>query len=183
MTPNSLSILAKPLGHIVYPHTSETHLAEAVGLFASAGLRQGESVILIATAAHRQRIQERLEREGFDSKELERTGQLTCADAHNLLSTFIFDGIIDELCFKTEIGSIIQKAKSANRQRRSVRVFGEMVDLLWKTDPRITQRIEELWSELIEAHAVPLLCAYSLAGTKPGAFPEVLRACHAHEVA
>jgi hypothetical protein len=183
MTPASLSLLAKPVGHLVYPHSSETHLAEAVGLFTSAGLRNGAAVILIMTAPHWEPIRLRLEHEGFNLPELERTGQLVCRDAEKLLSTFVFDGVIDELRFKTEIGAIIEKARSANGQRRSVRVFGEMVDLLWKSNPRITQRIEELWNEVIDAYAVPLLCAYSLAGTKPGAFPESLRACHSHAVA
>lgn len=182
MTPNALSILAKPVGHIVYPHTNETHLAQAVGLFTSAGLRKGEAVILIMTAAHCEPIRQRLEQEGFNLPELERTGQLTCERAEGLLSTFLFGETIDELRFKTEIGKRIQRAKSANGERRSVRVFGEMVDLLWKSNPRITQRLEELWNEVIETHSVPLLCAYSLAGTKPGALPEPLLACHSHAV-
>jgi len=183
MTPKTLSILNEPIGHLVYPHTNETHLAEAVGLFTSAGLRKGEAVILIMTTAHCEPIRERLEREGFNLQELERTGQLVCEDAENLLSTFVFDGIIDELRFKAQLATMIQKAKTANGKRRAVRVFGEMVDLLWKANPRITQRIEELWNDVIEAHSIPLLCAYSLAGTKPEAFPESLLACHSVAVA
>lgn len=182
MTPNALAMLTKPSGHLVYPHTDNAHLAEAVGLFASAGLREGEAVILIMAASHCQPIRERLQREGFNLHELETTGQLICGKAEDLLSTFLFDGIIDEDRFKTIFGGMIEQAKNFNGKRRSVRVFGEMVDLLWKSDPRITERIEELWNEVIEAHSVPLLCAYSLAGTKPGGFPEALMACHSHAV-
>jgi hypothetical protein len=183
MTPNALSMLTRPSGHLVYPHTDDAHLAEAVGLFASSGLREGEAVILIMAANHCQPIRERLQREGFNLQELEATGQLVCGKAEDLLSTFLFDGVIDEHRFKTTFGAMIEKAKTLNGKRRSVRVFGEMVDLLWKSDPRITERIEELWNQVIEAHSVPLLCGYSLAGTKPGAFPEPLLACHSHQVA
>lgn len=183
MTPNALALLSKPTGHLVYPHTSDAHLAEAVGLFASTGLRQGEAVILIMAANHCQPIRERLEREGINLQELETSGQLVCGKAEELLSTFVFDGIIDEHRFKTIFGAMIEKAKTFNGKRRPVRVFGEMVDLLWKSDPQITQRIEELWNEVIEVHSVPLLCAYSLAGTKPSAFPEALMTCHSHAVA
>jgi MEDS: MEthanogen/methylotroph, DcmR Sensory domain len=183
MTPNALAMLAKPSGHLVYPHTDAAHLAEAVGLFASTGLRQGETAILIMSASHCKPIRERLQREGFNLQELESTGQLVCASAEELIPTFLFDGIVDEHRFKTTFGAMIENAKSFNGKRRSVRVFGEMVDLLWQSNPRITQRIEELWNEVIEAHSVPLLCAYSLAGTKPGAFPASLIACHSHEVA
>ena len=182
MTPNALAMLTKPRGHLVYPHTNDAHLAEAVGLFASTGLRDGEAVILIMSVSHCKPIRERLEREGWNLNELESTGQLVCGSAEELIPTFLFDGIIDQLNFKSTFGAMIEKAKSSNGQRRPVRVFGEMVDLLWKSDPQITQRIEELWNEVIEAHSVPLLCGYSLAGTKPGAFPESLMACHSHAV-
>ena len=183
MTPNALAMLTKPSGHLVYPHTDAAHLAEAVGLFASAGLRQGDVAILIMSASHCKPIRERLQREGFSLHELESTGQLVCASAEELIPTFLIDGIIVEQRFKTTFGVMIEKAKSFNGKRRSVRVFGEMVDLLWQSNPRITQRIEELWNDVIEAHSVPLLCAYSLAGTKPGAFPDALMACHSHAVA
>jgi hypothetical protein len=183
MTPNALAMLTKPSGHLVYPHTDAAHLAEAVGLFASAGLRQGDAVILIMSASHCKPIRERLQREGYDLQELESNGQLVCASAEELIPTYLMDGIIDEHRFKTNFGAMIEKAKSFNGKRRPVRVFGEMVDLLWQSNPRITQHIEELWNEVIETHSVPLLCAYSLAGIKPGVFPDSLMACHSHEVA
>jgi hypothetical protein len=176
-------MLTNPSGHLVYPHTDAAHLAEAVGLFASTGLRQGEAVILIMSASHCKPIRERLQREGFNLHELESTGQLVCASAEELIPTFLFDGVIDEHRFKTIFGALIEKAKNSHGKRRPVRVFGEMVDLLWQSNPRITERIEDLWNEIIEAHSVPLLCAYSLAGVKPGAFPEALMACHSHAVA
>jgi hypothetical protein len=183
MTPKALAMLTNPSGHLVYPHTDAAHLAEAVGLFASTGLRQGQAVILIMSASHCKPIRERLQREGFNLHELESTGQIVCASAEELIPTFLFDGVIDEHRFKTIFGALIEKAKSSNGKRRPVRVFGEMVDLLWQSNPRITQRIEDLWNEVIEAHSVPLLCGYSLAGVKPGAFPEALMACHSHTVA
>jgi hypothetical protein len=183
MTPNALSMLTKPSGHLVYPHTNDAHLAEAVGLFASTGLREGEGVILIMTASHSKLIRQRLEREGFDLQKLESSGQLVCDSAEQLIPTFLLDGIVDEHRFKTTFGAMIEKTKSFSGQRRPVRVFGEMVDLLWQSNPRITQRIEELWNDVIEAHSVPLLCAYSLAGIKPGAFPQPLLTCHSHAVA
>jgi hypothetical protein len=129
MIPNALAMLTKPSGHLVYPHTSDAHLAEAVGLFASTGLREGEAVILIMSASHCEPIRERLEREGFNLQELERNGQLVRARAEELIPTFLIDGIVDEHRFKTIFGGMIEKAKTFNGKRRSVRVFGEMVDL------------------------------------------------------
>ena len=64
--------------------------------------------------------------------------------------------------------------------RRPVRVFGEMVDLIWKEHPGATSQLEELWNDVISTHSVPLLCAYSLADTQPKSLPSNLLTCHSH---
>jgi KaiC/GvpD/RAD55 family RecA-like ATPase len=185
MNPSATEILTNPhpKGHIVYPYTDEAHVAEAVSLFAAAGLHKGEAVLLIMTASHCGPILERLGQEGFDLSELKASGQLVCEDAADLMSTFIFDGIVDEQKFKATLNDMIVKAKVGPLGRtRRVRVFGEMVDLLWRNDPHTTLRLEQLWNEVIERQSVPLLCAYSLAGTIADNFPEALRGCHSHDV-
>jgi len=171
----------QPCGHIVYPYTDESQVAEAVYLFASAGLRKDEAVLLVMTEAHKKPVLERLEQNGFNVEELSKSGHLIYHEAGTLLSSFMFDGIIDEYLFKTTIGNMISRAKASGE--RPVRVFGEMVNLIWKSRPRATERLEELWNELITEHSVPLLCAYALAGTKPDAFPQALLACHSHALA
>ena len=173
----------QPCAHIVYSYTDESHLADAVCLFTSSGLRKGESAVLVLSEPHNICIRQRLEREGFDLAALEDSGQLICADARNLLSEFIFDGIIDEHKFKTHIGRMIHRAKFGTGQRKQgpVRVFGEMVDLIWKGHPQATVRLEELWNEVIRTHSVPLLCAYSMAGM-PNRLPTGLESCHSHTI-
>lgn len=174
-----------PGGHIVYPYTDDAQVAKAVCLFASAGLRKGQAVLLVMTKDHCGPIRKHLEDEGFDLKSLEKSGLLVCEDAETLLSTFMLNGEPDEALFKAKVGQMIEKAKatSGNRPHRPVRVFGEMVSLIWKGNPNATQRLEELWNEVIRTHSVPLLCAYALAGTSRGTFPEALIACHSHAIA
>jgi hypothetical protein len=60
--------------------------------------------------------------------------------------------------FKTKLARLIEKAKLGNGLRKHglVRIFGEMVDLIWGPHPTATERLEE----------VPLLCA--LAGGQSG---------------
>lgn len=184
MNSTATEILANPpqCGHIVYPYTDEAQLAEAVSRFAGAGLRKDEAAVLIMTAAHREPIRACLAADGFNVRALEAEGQLAIESAEDLLATFVFDGILDEHRFKTSIGRKILSAKwgSANHLSRPVRLFGEMVDLLWEAHPKTTQRLEELWNDVIEAHQVPLLCAYSLGGSKPSTLPQSLLACHAY---
>ena len=171
----------QPCGHIVYPYTDESQVVEAVCLFAGAGLLKGESVLLVMTEPHCEPILKRIGRAGFDTGALAKSGQLVCEDAAQLLSSFMFDGVVDEQVFKARICGMVERAKAAG-DNRPVRVFGEMVSLIWQSRPQATERMEELWNEVIQEQSVPLLCAYALAGSKPGAFPESLLACHTHAV-
>jgi hypothetical protein len=187
MNRNGEALLADPNpgSHIVYTYTDDAQVAAAVCLFASAGLRKGQAVLLVMTKEHRRLIRRHLEEEGFNLRSLEKAGLLVCEDAGDLLSAFMIDGAPDERVFKAKIGAMIEKAKASggSRPRRQVRVFGEMVDLIWKGNPNGTHRLELLWNEVIEEHSVPLLCAYALAGTERTAFPETLVACHSHAIA
>ena len=182
MTSSAAEILSnpQPCGHIVYPYNDETQVADAVCMFASAGLGKGEAVLLVMTAEHYGPILERLAAHGLDVEALTKSGQLVCEEAGQLLSSFMFDGIIDEYEFKLKVGNMIKAAQSGGE--RPVRVFGEMVSLIWQSRQRATERLEELWNDVIAQHSVPLLCAYALGGTIPDAFPESLLAQHSHAV-
>jgi hypothetical protein len=50
----------------VYPHVDENHVEQAVSLFASSGIRNGEGAILIMTADNLEPITLRLQRDGFN---------------------------------------------------------------------------------------------------------------------
>jgi MEDS: MEthanogen/methylotroph, DcmR Sensory domain len=185
MNPSAAETLTNPppSSHIVYPYTDESQIVDAVSLFATVGFRRGEGVLLIMASIHCGPIRQRLEAQGFDLIELEASGKLVCEDAADLLSRFIVDGIVDGDKFKTTIIGMIQKAKLGEGGRvRPVRAFGEMVDLLWRTDRQTTERLEELLNEVMERQSVRLLCAYWLADTKPSDFPQALLARHSHAI-
>ena len=170
-----------PCGHIVFPYTNEAQFIEAVCLFTSAGLRMGDSAVLVLERQHCEPIRQQLQQNGFDLVDLESRGQLICEAAEGLMATFIFDGIIDENLFKSRIAGLIQGAKAASSTGQ-VRVFGEMVNLLWTENPQATHRLEELWNDVIKLHSVPLLCAYALGGNRPALLPASLVACHSAAV-
>jgi hypothetical protein len=164
--------------HIVYSYVDDNDLADGVVLFASAGLLNNEAVILVVAAKHFDLIRQRLEQEGFDMPELQESGQLVFANAEDMLASFLSDGIIDEHRFKTGLGSLIDKAGTHHGRTRPVRVFGEIVDLIWTSNPDATLRLEQLGNEVIETHSVTVLCAYSLGGENPTSLPVPLAACH-----
>jgi hypothetical protein len=185
MNSAGIEILSNPQpgAHIVYAYTDDAQLAEAVCLFASTGIRRVEAILLVLSEAHYEPVRARLARQGFNLQDLEATGHLVCENAQNLLGSFMFDGIIDEHKFKIRLGRMIEKAKGKGQGKdRPVRVFGEMVDLIWTSSPKATHRLEQLWNEVIETHSIPLLCAYALAGSRPNALPQNLLSCHSHAI-
>jgi hypothetical protein len=168
-----------PCGHIVYPYTDENLVGQAVCLFTSAGIRDGEGVILIMSGDHCEPIKLRLRLEGFNVEAYERSGQLTCVTTEDLLGKFMQDGTLNEDLFRTTIGDLIQRAKAAmiGGHPAKVRVFGEMVSQLRTSDLAATTRLEELWNDVIREHSVALLCTYALHNTNDH-IPEALVDLH-----
>jgi hypothetical protein len=148
----------RPSDHIVCSYAEDNDLVDAVALFASAGLVKKEAVILVVAAKHTDLIRQRLEQEGFNVRELEESGRLVFADAADVLTSFLLGGRIEEHRFKTGLGSMIDTARQHRGRTRPVRLFGEMVDLIWISNPEATLRLEELGNEIIESHSVTVLC-------------------------
>ena len=69
----------------------------------------------------------------------------------------MIDNWPNELRFKNVTGSIIGQAS----QHGPVRVFGEMVAVLWAEGrTRAAIRLEQLWNNLIAEQSFSLMCAY-----------------------
>ena len=173
-----------PCGHIVYPYTDENLVEQAVGLFASAGLRDDEGVILIMTPEHCDAVRLRLQMEGYNVSAYELSGRLTCVTTEDLLARFMVDGTLHEDSFRSAIGSLIGRARaSADNQRdpARVRIFGEMVSQLRCTNLTATTRLEELWNDVINEHGVSLLCTYALHHAEDH-IPKALIELHSHNI-
>jgi hypothetical protein len=171
-----------PCGHIIYPYTDEGLVGQAVALFASAGIRDGEGVVLIMSRDHCESIRIRLLLEGINSTSYEQTGQLICVVSEELLAGFMPNGVIDEELFRSKLDALINQAKyGGTTGRKRVRVFGEMVSQLRFGDLDATVRLEELWNEAIGRHKVALLCTYALS-TSGDRIPEKLTSLHSHNI-
>jgi len=173
--------LAEPLprDHVVQLYRDERALVDAVALFAGVGIGKGEAVILVATSSHLEAIERRLEADGFDVGDLKHWGQLTVRDASELLSHFMVEGVPDAVLFKALIGDVIDRVRVSGRYRK-VRVYGEMVNLLWQQNLSAAIRLEQLWNEVIASRCISLFCAYGLRGDAPNQLTPALRAVHSH---
>jgi hypothetical protein len=190
MTSKIASLLTNPQlhSHIVYPSTDESLIAEAVGVFASAGLKKGEAVVLVTTAPRLEVIEQHLAADGLDVKNLVKSGQLAFLEASELMSIFLTDGMPDASLFKAAVSVVIGRASvdPATGKPRKVRIFGEMVSLLYMgSNTPAAERLEEFWNELVEAHSISLFCAYSLGVNSANGekLPKSLLDVHSHHIA
>ena len=183
---STASLLANPPyhSHVVYPYTNDQHLVDAVGFYTAGGLDRDGAVILIATEAHRSAIKRYLKSDGH-VEVLEASGQLVFLDAAELMSTFMVDGNPDPKIFKAGIRTLIEQASrdKLTGRNREVRLFGEMVSLLWPRNSPAAERLEELGNEVIEEYSISIFCAYSLNGPGRSQLPESLIKAHSHSIA
>jgi signal transduction histidine kinase len=167
--------------HTVQFYENDRFLAASVADFLAEGLINGEPVVVIATALHREAFSIRLKSKGLDIEHAFRIGQLMMLDARETLNGFMIEGVPDAARFKIAIGRVIETSLSSGA-RTVVRAYGEMVDLLWKdgnTDGAI--RLEELWNDLAASYSFSLLCAYAMGNFyKESHAADFQRICHAH---
>jgi hypothetical protein len=169
-----------PCGHIVYPYTDEEHVGDAVTLYTTAGLQEGESVILIVSASHCEPLRYRLRMAGFDPTAYEPSGRLTCVTTEDTLAELMPSGELDESRFKDVIGRMVSHARISSSTGR-VRVFGEMVSQLRGHNLEATGRLEALWNEAIDEYSISLLCTYALSNSEDR-LPCTLIDLHSHEI-
>jgi hypothetical protein len=92
------------------------------------------------------------------------------------------DGMPNKDLFHSAVGKMIASARASTGKGPAgrVRVFGEMVSLLWNSNLGATISLEHMWNEIIERHHVPLMCTYALNGRED--LDEVLDALHTHSL-
>jgi PAS domain S-box-containing protein len=179
MSAEAIWILAeRPSGeHIAQLYSHDTVLVESLRMFTTHGLSRGEAVLLVLTPFHRDRLMQQLNADGLDAGRLQHDGQLLFLDAEELLTSFMLDGTPDATLFRMSVGDVVERMKS--KGERKVRVFGEMVDLLWRSNQPAAIRLEQMWNDLIESSELSLFCAYSTSHVYES-FPEALRTPHSH---
>ena len=174
--------LADPLSrdHLVHFYKDPSSLADAVAIFAGAGLAKGEAVVLVTTRENGAAVRRALREDGVEIEDLERWGQLRVLDADDRLDELLLEGMPDPDQFRVLSSALIADARKASRNGR-VRMCGEMVNLLWRRGQQEAAfRLEELWTDVVLSYAIPMLCFY---GVEDGAAaPQSLCDAHTHVV-
>jgi hypothetical protein len=167
-----------PCDHVVQVYENDAVFLDLLNGFVSGGLQVGDSVIVIATAEHLRILNSKLQEAGFNLGMLKLANQYIALDAEMLLSKFMVNDWPDENLFMHEVTTLIDRAKTGNRQ---VRAFGEMVAILWaKGQVGATVRLEQLWNKFCATEAFCLFCAYPESGFTQDASESLMHICGAH---
>jgi signal transduction histidine kinase len=162
-----------PAEHVVQFYREDGFLLDAVARFVIAGVHDGDSVIVVATADHLAVLERALSAADIPLAELSMRGRLRLCDARETLARLMTGDAIDPNRFAELVPPMIEEARKASASG-GVRAFGEMVNILWSAgNEAAVMRLEELWQEIVASEHVPLLCGYDM-GSLGGAAAEHL---------
>jgi PAS domain S-box-containing protein len=166
--------------HFVQFYSEDEFLIQRLARFLQSGMENGEGVVVIATAAHLQALEESL-----GSRFLARmsaSGLFLKLDAHETLASFMRDDWPDRQLFLSRLSEVM--ASASNHGQRRVRAFGEMVAVLCESGmSAAAMELESLWNEAAQFHDFSLLCAYPMhvfPNEEHGADFESICALHSH---
>lgn len=167
--------------HFVHFYDNEDRLIAEVADFIGHGLHAGEAAIVIATEAHRERLDRHIRRAvpHLEASPFYRQ-QYIALDAEETLSRFMVNGWPNERRFTQVVGGVVRQAAQAGCGR--IAAFGEMVALLVEQGKAAAAvRLEELWNELSMHYSFSLFCAYPTRLFRDPAHSSAFaKICHTH---
>jgi signal transduction histidine kinase len=148
--------------HAVQFYEDDAFLVASVGDYLAAGLAIGQPVVAVMTEAHRRGITDHLRDRGFDTRRAMSRGDLVLVDADTLLASFMQNGRPTAALYRAAVGGVLRPCHS-RVPRMTIRVFGEMVDVLCRSGNIAgALELEELWNDLARTYNFSLLCGYSM---------------------
>jgi signal transduction histidine kinase len=158
--------------HLVQFYEADAFCLDTVADFIGTSLRTGDAAVVVATQAHRDALDERLQTSGLDIADASARGAYVSLDAAETLSRIMADDMPDRDRLQAVLGDVILRAADDHLR---VCVFGEMVaSLVLDGCHTAALRLEQLWNELQQRHAFSLICAYPIDGFGGEALAAVL---------
>ena len=135
-------------------------LTESALAFVEAGLRRGESVLVVAGTAQRDRLFERLAAGEFRPQSLRDPGQLSVLDADHITAPFVDGGEPEWAPFRSALAPALSRLQLSGR---GTRVYSEITNVLWKAgNTGGAIRVEDFWNALAGTYPFSLYCGYTM---------------------
>ena len=167
-----------PHDHAVMFFDHDEDAVADVAAHVEEGLALGEHVVLVVTRPHREGIDAVLSGHGLDPDALRADGRLVTLDAADTLARFLVNDVPHPGLFHATIGGVLD---AAGAMGAPVRVFGEMVALLWEVgNVSGAIELEALWNDIASYRDFTLLCAYPTANLGTARLREVGTVCDLH---
>ena len=163
--------------HVVQFYDRDEELAETAGDYLAGAIAEGGAAVVVATPGHCAGLEARLAAGGVDVGAARRGGTLVCLDATRVAPRLTRGGQVDLAAFATQFRPAILAAGEASGP---VRIYGEVVALLWAADQvNAALELEGLWNELGQQIPFSLFCGYPRAlvesSQHQGAVAEICR--------
>ena len=170
---------AGPRDHIVLFYADDGELARKVGDYLIEAIDKGGAAIVVSTWEHQLSLGRRLAQAGIDLAAARAAGVYTELDAADTIGRFVIGDRADAASFWAEITPAIRRAAGLGQP---VRIFSEMVSLLWDAGLVSTAvEVEAMWNELGVQFPFSLVCAYPLTSVTDGDLRDPLTdVCRAH---
>ena len=157
-----MSLLVQgPIGrHFAQFHRDVGDLVESVFTFLEAGLRSGNSILIVATPEQLDRLSDRLAADKYHPKALRDSGQLAYVDAARILDHFGANGDSQRMVLRAAVAPTLSRLQLHGR---GIRVYSELADLLWRAgDTDTAIEVEEFWNTRAETRPFSLYCGYTM---------------------
>ena len=133
------------------------------------------------TMPHIDCVVENLTAAAINVEALKAAGDLLLLDARQTLATFMVNGEPDPDFFKASAGRTLEQV--GRGRARTIRAYGEMVDVLWKDGMSAAAiKLEMLWNRLANTHDFSLLCGYAMGNFYKDATIQDVCRHHTHTV-
>ena len=148
-------------GHVVHLYDRDDRsLIRSVARYLGEALQRDGRALAVVTAAHRSGLIAELRAQGIGVESALASGSLEVLDATWGLQSFLINEYPDTQRFFTNIGGRVRRLAASPG---GLRVYGEMVGLLWlgRQYPAAV-RLEQLWNRLLRTVAFELYCGYPI---------------------
>lgn len=156
---NSLGVIYEREHFVQFYHQDEA-LMDNLLSFIGAGIKAGDTCVIICTKPHRLELMKRLKTSGINIEKAKKDNSFLCLDAADTLAQFMVGGVPRKDLFQATVGSVLSELSKSGKP---IRAFGEMVALLYdKGNMDAAVRLERLWNEIASEHSFTLFCAYPM---------------------
>lgn len=167
-----------PTDHFLQFYESDEILLNSLEAYVMSAFALEETIVIIATDLHLQELHKRLKQHYNLAKQISR-GKYTPLNAEMILSEIMTGEVVDTDKFNALIDKLLDKVNKIDNNK--IRIFGELVALLWgQGNRKAVVALEKLWHQLCTSGKFSLFCAYPKTGFRQDAIESIHHICSLH---